>query len=80
VNKGFVIRKACEEDKRSKNLYLTDKCNGYKEEIFYLLEKWIVSISNGIDRNALEFVIKELQHMAENAKVVDYDKLLEETH
>lgn len=76
VNKGFIIRKACEKDKRAKNLYLTDKGKKSKNKIFELIEKWIACVFNGIDRNSRDFVIKELQLMAENAKKVDYDKLL----
>lgn len=76
MNKGFIIRKACEKDKRAKKLYLTDKGNGFKDEIFELIEKWIDCIFNGIDSNSQAFVIKELQLMAENAKKMDYDELL----
>lgn len=76
VNKGFIIRKACEKDKRAKKLYLTDKGRKSKNEIFDLIEKWISYIFDGIDSNSQNFVIKELQHMAENAKKVDYDELL----
>lgn len=76
MNKGFVIRKACEKDKRAKKLYLTDKGRESKNEIFELIEKWISYVFNGIDSNSRDFVIKELQLMAENAKMMNYDKLL----
>lgn len=77
MNKGYVIRKACEQDKRAKMLYLTDKGRESKNEIFELIEKWISCVFNGIDRNSQDFVIKELELMAENAKKINYDELLE---
>jgi len=76
VDKGFLIRKVCEKDRRAKKIYLTDKGRESKNEIFELIEKWISCVFNGIDSNSRDFVIKELQLMAENAKTMDYDKLL----
>ncbi|SHK56499.1 DNA-binding transcriptional regulator, MarR family [Anaerocolumna jejuensis DSM 15929] len=77
VNKGLIIRKVCEDDKRAKNLYLSDKGMGYKEQIFYLLEKWIDYISDGIDKETQEFVLSKLRVMAEKARNADFNKLIE---
>lgn len=76
VNKGFLIRKVCEKDKRAKNLYLSDKGNEYKEQIFYLIEKWIDYISDGIDKETQEFVLSKLHIMAEKARNADFNKLV----
>ena len=76
VNKGFIIRKVCEKDKRAKNLYLTDKGKEYKEQIFYLIEKWIDYISDGIDKETQEFVLSKLHIMAEKARNADFSKLV----
>jgi len=75
--KGFLIRRMCEKDKRAKNIYLTDKGMKYKEQIIYLLEKWIDYISEGIDKETRDFVFKELQFMAEKASNADFVKLIE---
>lgn len=76
VNKGFIIRKVCEKDKRAKKLYLSDKGNSYKEHIFYLIDKWLNYISDGIDKETQEFVLSKLRIMAEKAKNTDFDTLL----
>lgn len=76
VNKGFIIRKVCEKDKRAKNLYLSDKGKEYKEQIFYLIEKWIDYISDGIDKETQKFVLSKLHIMAEKARNADFNKLI----
>ncbi len=76
VNKDFVVRKVCEKDKRAKNLYLSDKGKEYKEQIFYLIEKWIDYISDGIDKETQEFVLSKLHIMAEKARNADFDQLV----
>lgn len=76
-NKGFLIRTISKKDRRAKNLYLTDKGLNYKEQILNLLEKWIEYISDGIDKDTLDFVFKQLQVMAEKAGNADFDKLIE---
>lgn len=76
VNKGFIIRKVCEKDKRAKNLYLSDKGKEYKEQIFYLIEKWIDYISDGIDKETQEFVLSKLHIMAEKSRNADFNQLI----
>lgn len=75
--KGFLTRVLCEKDRRAKNLYLTDKGKKYKEQIIYLLEKWIDYISDGIDKDTRDFVFKELQFMAEKASSADFNQLID---
>ncbi|PXV87776.1 DNA-binding MarR family transcriptional regulator [Lachnotalea glycerini] len=76
VNKGFIIRKINEQDKRAKNLYLTDKGKDYKEQIYSLIEKWIDYISDGIDKDTQDFVINKLHIMAEKARNADFNTLI----
>ena len=76
VKKGFVNRKACETDKRAKNLYISDKGKEHKEYIFSLIENWIDYISDGIDKETQEFVLNKLRIMAERARDADFDQLV----
>lgn len=75
--KGFLIRKKCETDKRSKRLYLTDKGRNCKEEIFSLLEKWINFITDGMDIKTKNTVFDGLSLMAERAASANFDELLQ---
>lgn len=75
--KGFLIRKKCETDKRSKRLYLTDKGRNFKEEIFSLLEKWINFITDGMDIKTKNTVFDGLRLMAERAASANFDELLQ---
>ncbi|WPC44036.1 MarR family transcriptional regulator [Clostridium sp. JS66] len=75
--KGFLIRKKCETDKRSKRLYLTDKGRSCKEEIFSLLEKWINFITDGMDIKTKNTVFDGLRLMAERAASANFDELLQ---
>lgn len=75
--KGFLIRKQCETDKRAKKLYLTDKAKDCKEEIFSLLEKWKSFITDGMDIKTKNIVFNNLQLMAERAASANFSEILE---
>jgi DNA-binding MarR family transcriptional regulator len=77
--KGFLVRKKCETDKRSKRLYLTNKGRDCKEDVFSYLEKWIDFITDGMDRKTKDIVFNGLQLMAERAANANFGELLKNT-
>ena len=75
--KEFLIRKICEEDKRAKRIYLTDKGRNYKEYISSPIKKWLKYITEGMDKETIDIVIKGIVFMEERAKNADFDEILE---
>lgn len=78
--KGFLIRKQYETDKRVKRLYLTDKARDCKEEIFSSLEKWKNFITTGMDIKTKNTILGGLQLMAERAASADFNQILKNTN
>lgn len=74
--KGFIKRKNCEEDKRAKKLYLTDKAMDCKEYVYSIVKKWDDYITEGMSEENIDIVIHGLEFMGNRAENADFHKLL----
>lgn len=70
--KGFIKREQSDEDKRVKKLYLTEKGEATQKPIYAILEKWMEFLSQGMDRETFDTVLKGLKIIAERASSKEF--------
>ncbi|MBP2631410.1 MAG: transcriptional regulator [Firmicutes bacterium] len=70
--KGFIKREQSDEDKRVKKLYLTQKGEATREPIFAILQRWMEFLSEGMDRETFDTVLKGLKIIAERASSKEF--------
>lgn len=63
---GFIIREKDEKDKRSNRVYLTEKGKNIKDNIFFVLDQWDKKMSEQLDKEERELMIKLLKKVCSN--------------
>lgn len=66
---GFIRREKDEKDKRSNRVYLTEKGESIKENVFYILNQWDKKISEQLDKEEKELMIKLLKKICSNINI-----------
>lgn len=66
--KGYIVRKVSNTDKRAKNIYLTDKAIAIKEKLAENGDNWNACLSKGINDEDLLKYKKQLELMFFNGK------------
>ena len=66
---GFIRREKDEKDKRSNRVYLTEKGESIKENVFYILNQWDKKISEQLDKEEKELMIKLLKKVCSNINI-----------
>lgn len=75
-NKGYIVRKKSQDDKRSYTIRLTEKGVKIQPIILEKLKYWTDVISESIDEDEKDFIIKKLKEMSNNAlKLTKGDQL-----
>lgn len=72
---GFIIRKREKQNPRSYSLYLTKKGQEIIPKLTHILYQWWENVTYELDKNQLETLIVQLEHIAEKAliaKIPDY--------
>lgn len=67
-NKGLVIRKSSETDKRSKNVFLTKEAYKYKDILNDIQEKWYEEALCGIDSVSITSFAIDLETISNNTR------------
>lgn len=72
---GYIIRKTCEKDKRSNNVYLTEKAIEVKPQMRKTLMDWTNILCAGFSDEEREYALTMLERMEENASkhILDND-------
>ncbi|WP_248926963.1 MarR family winged helix-turn-helix transcriptional regulator [Paenibacillus hamazuiensis] len=71
---GYVTRKVSDRDKRSYQLFLTEKALGIKEEVRGVLTDWRNMLSYGFSEEEKQLVLSLLERMGDNAsRFIDGD-------
>ncbi|SHK29554.1 MarR family winged helix-turn-helix transcriptional regulator [Paramaledivibacter caminithermalis] len=76
-NKGYIIRKINQEDRRAYRLFLTDKAKTFIPEIFKILNEWDDTILEGMTKKEMEILNNALDKMLKRV-VIKYKKAKEE--
>jgi DNA-binding MarR family transcriptional regulator len=63
---GFIYRKRDESDKRSKNIYITDKAQCIKTEVQKLSKEWNEKLFEGFSKDEKDSMNSFLVRMVEN--------------
>ena len=63
---GFIMREKDEKDKRSNRVYLTEKGKSIKNNIFFVLDQWDKKMSEQLDKEERELMIKLLKKVCSN--------------
>ncbi|KMO87853.1 hypothetical protein AB840_00245 [Megasphaera cerevisiae DSM 20462] len=71
--KGLIRREQDEKDRRFKYIYLTDSAFSLHEALLDVLKKWILCITEGMDRILIEQTIQGLQIAAANASKINIE-------
>jgi len=66
-NKGYIIRKKSDTDKRANRIRLTEKGIEMQPIILKVLENWTDIISEGMDEKEKGFIIQTLKSMSNRA-------------
>lgn len=66
---GFVRRQKDENDKRSNRVYLTEEGKGVKNDIFFVLNKWDEKMSEQLNKEERELMIKLLKRVCSNINI-----------
>ncbi|HBI94397.1 MAG TPA: MarR family transcriptional regulator [Terrisporobacter glycolicus] len=66
---GFVRREKDENDKRSNRVYLTEEGKGVKNDIFFVLNKWDEKMSEQLNKEERELMIKLLKRVCSNINI-----------
>ena len=66
---GFIRREKDEKDKRSNRVYLTEEGKGMKDNIFFVLNQWDKKMSEQLDEEERELMIKLLSKVCSNINI-----------
>jgi len=66
---GFVRREKDENDKRSNRVYLTEEGKGVKNDIFFILNQWDEKMSEQLNKEEKELMIKLLKRVCSNINI-----------
>ena len=66
---GFIRREKDEKDKRSNKVYLTEKGKSIKDNIFFVLDQWDKKMSEQLDKEERELMIKLLKKVCSNINI-----------
>ncbi len=66
---GLVRREKDEKDKRSNRVYLTDEGKGVKDNIYFILNQWDKKMSEQLDEEERELMIKLLRKVCSNINI-----------
>lgn len=66
---GFVRREKDENDKRSNRVYLTEEGKGVKNDIFFILNQWDEKMSEQLNKEERELMIKLLKRVCSNINI-----------
>ncbi|MCC3869834.1 MarR family winged helix-turn-helix transcriptional regulator [Terrisporobacter mayombei] len=66
---GFVRREKDENDKRSNRVYLTEEGKGIKDNIFFILNRWDEKMSEQLNKEERELMIKLLKKVCSNINI-----------
>ena len=66
---GFVRRQKDENDKRSNRVYLTEEGKGVKNDIFFILNQWDEKMSEQLNKEERELMIKLLRKVCSNINI-----------
>lgn len=65
----FIRREKDERDKRSNKVYLTEKGESVKDNIFFTLSQWNEKMSEQLDEGERELIIKLLKKVCSNINI-----------
>jgi len=65
----FVRREKDENDKRSNRVYLTEEGKGVKNDIFFILNQWDEKMSEQLNKEEKELMIKLLKRVCSNINI-----------
>lgn len=65
----FVIRLKDENDKRAYNIYLTDKANNLKPDVYKVLDTWDDIVTQNLEKGEKEILIGLLKKVCKNANI-----------
>ncbi len=68
---NFIIRKSANKDKRSKNIYLTEKSKMLKEESIKIAQETLAEILDGIDYFKIKISKQVLKEICENIEILN---------
>lgn len=66
---GFIVREKDEKDKRSNKVYLTEKGKGVKDNIFFVLDQWDKKMSEQLNEEERELMVKLLKKVCSNINI-----------
>ncbi len=66
---GLVKRKRDENDKRSNLIYLTDESIAIKDDIIFVLDEWDKKISDQLDEDERDLMIRLLKKVCSNINI-----------
>ena len=66
---GFIRREKDEKDKRSNRVYLTKEGKEMKDNIFFVLNQWDKKMSEQLDEEERELMIKLLKKVCSNINI-----------
>jgi DNA-binding MarR family transcriptional regulator len=64
---GYVIRKSGERDRRSNQVYLTDKARDFKPHLYSVLLQWTDILCQGLTDDEREHALSIFKKLADNA-------------
>jgi DNA-binding MarR family transcriptional regulator len=65
--RGYIVRKRSKEDKRSYEVYLTNKAKAIIPELIIGYEQWWEQLCSGVNENDLKILASRLKALAEQA-------------
>ena len=68
---NFIIRKSVNKDRRSKNIYLTEKSKLLKEKSIKIAQETLAEILDGIDYTKLKISKQVLKEVCENIELLN---------
>jgi len=74
--KGYVIRKVVQEDKRYKKIFLTEKAKGQKEYFYSLLQRWEDFTTEGMESEMKDYAFNGFRAMAEKSANANISELI----
>jgi DNA-binding MarR family transcriptional regulator len=76
--KGYVIRNKDNVDKRCNRVFITEKANTYRAEIFHRVHSWSDFLEEGMDKETIDIVYGFLENMVEKVEKTKIKKEMEE--
>lgn len=76
VEKGYIVRRRDEADRRVRHLYLTEKARAEEQYLRNILYVWMECLLEGMDKNTLDVMMEGFRSLIDRVGKADFRSLL----